>query len=442
MSDDPAPVGRLGTLLLARSRALLRTRIGALMVTFVAILYGFVSLLIGQMLVVGPNAYRTVQVTVWTGAGDPAWWNFPALVVTAPGAVLVLPFLATVTMVVVSLGVGLGMSVGLVLAYRLIRRQRSGAAGPASLGTVSGLTPAMIALVTLGACCSTTVAATAGIGVVAQASGTSIANVLSNTWYLNLFQVGVLWVALVAQEQLLSVYGRLLGGDVPSAGTSPRATLDGRFVAGALLRAGLVGAGVTWALAMFAEWTAPSAPGPTATLAYQWVIQHELLALFAVAAGLFVLGTYRWLRDPTHRSAALALRGALFVGGGSLLTWTPPVLASAGAYGLVNEIFGAVGLPASWGAVAPPSTGPLLLALRWGLQFGLLGAFAVAAALAPESAFLPLQWTTEPRPTPPLPGTTSGIRRGTPVEPPAPVVREAVPHAVLAKAENGGPVQG
>jgi hypothetical protein len=442
MSDDAAPVGMLGTLLLARSRALLRTRVGALMVTFVAILYGFVSLLIGQMLVVGPNAYRTVQVTVWTGAGDPAWWNFPALVVTAPGAVLVLPFLATVTMVVVSLGVGLGMSVGLVLAYRLIRRQRSGAAGPASLGTVSGLTPAMIALVTLGACCSTTVAATAGIGVVAQASGTSVANVLSNTWYLNLFQVGVLWVALVAQEQLLSVYGRLLGGDVPAAVTPARAPLDGRFVAGALLRAGLVGAGVTWALAMVAEGTAPIAPSPTATLAYQWIVQHELLALFAVASGLFVLGTYRWVRDPAHRPGALALRGALLVGGLSLLTWTPPALASAGAYGLVNEIFGAAGLPASWGAVAPPSTGPLSLALRWGLQFGLVGTFALVAALSPEIAFLPLQWTTEPRPVPPLPGRASGTHRGTSVEAPVPVARDAVPHPVLANAESGGPSQG
>src|ERR1700683_1265769 len=99
MSDDRSSVGILGTLSLARNRALLRTRVGALMVTFVAILYGFLSLLIGQMLVVGRTAYTSVQFSVLDGQGAAAWWNYPALVVTAPGGVLILPFLATVTMV-------------------------------------------------------------------------------------------------------------------------------------------------------------------------------------------------------------------------------------------------------------------------------------------------------------------------------------------------------
>jgi hypothetical protein len=399
MTEEMPIEGSLARLTLARSRALLRTRVGVLMVSFVAILYGFLSLLLGQMLVLGRTDFPNVQVTVLNGQGAAAWWNYPALVVTAPGGVLVLPFLATVTMVVVSLGVGIGMSVGLVLAYRLLRRDRTGSARPAAVGSISGLTPAMIALVTLGACCSTTAAATAGIGVVAQASGTTIQNLLANTWYLNLFQVGVLWVALVAQEQLLTVYGRLLGGSVRAEPASVTVPLDARFAVGASLRVALIAGGVTWALATVAEWTAPNAPAVSPALLFQWIVQHGLLAAFAVAGGLFVLGTYQGLRAPANSAAARALRATLLVGGVSLLTWTPPFLASAGVFGLGNEVFGAAGLSASWGAVAPPAVGPLALALRWLFQFGVLGTFAILAAVSPELAFLPLQWTTAARPS-------------------------------------------
>jgi hypothetical protein len=396
MSNGASP-GALSLLTLERSRSLLRTRVGAMMVAFVALLYAFVSLLVGQMLVLHPTAFHSVQTEVVTGSGAYAWWNYPALVVTGPGAVLVLPFLATVTMVVVSIGVGIGMSVGLVLAYRLLRRRGATSARPATLGSVSGLTPAVIALVTLGACCSTTAAATAGIGVVAQSSGTSIASVLANTWYLNVFQVAVLWVALVAQEQLLTVYGRLLGTSDAPATVPASVPVDSRFLLGAALRVGLVVAGVTWSLAMVAEWTSSTPPAVTAPTVVQWLLQHQFVGLFAVAAGLFAVETYRFVRESVPRARRLAVRAALLLGGLSLLTWVPPPLAGWGVFGLGNELLGATGFPAAWGAVAPPSVGPLPLALRWVFQFALLGAFATVAALWPERAFLPLQWTTEPR---------------------------------------------
>ncbi|MFI5414380.1 MAG: hypothetical protein ACHQ16_01755, partial [Candidatus Lutacidiplasmatales archaeon] len=98
MSNGASP-GVLSLLTLERSRSLLRTRVGALMVAFVALLYALVSLLAGQMLILRPTAFHSVQAEVVTGSGAYAWWNYPALVVTGPGAVLVLPFLATVTMV-------------------------------------------------------------------------------------------------------------------------------------------------------------------------------------------------------------------------------------------------------------------------------------------------------------------------------------------------------
>ncbi|MFI5415249.1 MAG: hypothetical protein ACHQ16_06265 [Candidatus Lutacidiplasmatales archaeon] len=428
MSNGASP-GALSLLTLERSRSLLRTRVGALMVAFVALLYAFVSLLAGQMLILRPTAFHSVQAEVVTGSGAYAWWNYPALVVTGPGAVLVLPFLATVTMVVVSLGVGIGMSVGLVLAYRLLRRPRAGTTRPATLGSVSGLTPAVIALVTLGACCSTTAAATAGIGVVAQSSGTTIGSVLANTWYLNVFQVAVLWVALVAQEQILTVYGRLLGGDVEDAPAN--APVDARFLIGAALRVGLVVAGVTWSLAAVAEWTASAPPGVTAAALVRWLLQHQFVSLFGICAGLFAVGTYRFLRESTPKSRALAVRGALLVGGLSLATWVPPPLSGWGVFGLGNELLGASGAPAAWGAVLPPSVGPLSLALRWLLQFGLLGAFAVLAAVAPERAFLPLQWTTEPR-----------VTSETAVTGPVPVsARDGLPRPPMATVEPGGPSQ-
>jgi hypothetical protein len=429
MSNAASP-GALSLLTLERSRSLLRTRVGVLMVTFVALLYAFVSLLVGQMLVLHPTAFRSVSLEVVSGNGAYAWWNYPALVVTGPGAVLVLPFLATVTMVVVSIGVGIGMSVGLVLAYRLLRRRGTDRARPATLGSVSGLTPAVIALVTLGACCSTTAAATAGIGVVAQTSGTSIASVLANTWYLNVFQVAVLWVALVAQEQLLSVYGRLLGTDEEAATVPATVPVDARFLLGATLRVGLVVAGVTWSLAMVAEWTSATPPAVTVPNLVQWLLQHQFVSLFAIAAGLFAVESYRFVRESLPRARRLAVRGALLLGGLSLLTWVPPPLAGSGVYGLGNELLGAAGSPAAWGAVVPPSLGPLPLVLRWVFQFGLLGAFATVASLWPERAFLPLQWTTEPRiPSAPrgAPGAESGLAAG-----------DVAPRATMAPVDASG----
>ena len=436
MSEPPSSAGAFALLTLPRSRRLLRTRVGALTVAFVAVLYGFVSLIVGGMLVVTRTTFPSVQTQVVVGQGEGAWWNYPAVIVTAPNGVLVLPFLATVTMVVVSLGVGIGMEVGLVLAYRLLRRGGTGSGRPGTVGSLSGLTPAMIALVTLGACCSTTAAATAGIGVVAQASGTTLEHVLVNSWYLDVFQVAVLGVALVAQEQLLAVYGRILGAEPRAEVAAPRTVWDGRYLAGAALRAGLLVGGVTWSLAMLAEWTAVPPPSPTVALVAQWTIQHQLPALFAIGAGLFAVPTYRALRRISHRPLGLLLRSSLLLAGVSLVAWTPAPLAGAGVFGWVNEALGAAGAPPAWGAVAPPALGPLSLALRWGLQFGLLGVFAMVAAVSPERAFLPLQWTTEPRSANASFSPTQEEFR-VPTRP-----ADASPQSSLGSGDSTGPVPG
>ncbi len=395
---------------LPRSRELLRGTRGAwLLVASIAILYGFVSMLVGLMLELGPTNFRTTSVTVLltAGPGDP-WWNYPALLVVAPNAVLALPFFATLSMVLVSLGVGLGMAVAVVLSLRLLRQRRRALGTPAGLGTVAGLTPAMIALVTLGACCSTTAAATAGIGLAAQASGTTLAALLVNTWYLGVFQIVVLGAALLAQEQLAEVYGYLLdpARARPMSGEPAAATVTPRYLASGALRVGLLAAGVTWGLALAAEWTTAA---PSATSGVAWfngLFEHLLPAIAAVVAALAPGAFVRALTGAPSKYAAWVLRAALVVGGVALVGWLPAVVVQAGAHGLVNEILGAWGAPAAWGAVTVPGVGGLALALRWGFQFGLLGAFAIAAAVAPRalaSLLLPSRaGSTEP-------GAASGV---------------------------------
>jgi len=280
-----------------------------------------------------------------------------------------------------------------------VRERKQSAARPGVVGSVAGLTPAMIALVTLGACCSTTAAATAGVGLVAQASGSSLNNLLLNDWYLDVFQVTVVFVALIAQELLLRVYGGLFGLDAPPGDVErPRARpapMGARLIAGGALRAALLLGGVTWSLAMVAEWTTISPWTATPTLWFQWIFQHQVVAVVAILVALFpgalFSGVRRWANSPWTYS----LRAALLVGGLSLVAWVPPAVAGGGAGGLVNELFGVWGLPAAWGAVAPAYSPGIALFLRWGLQYLLLGGFAVALAVAPERALRPLLWTLE-----------------------------------------------
>lgn len=357
-----------------------------------AVLFGFLyllgSLLEGGMLGLAhlSGGYTiTIITSNATGAG---WWNYPAVIVAAPWGYLELPFFTAVSMLVVAVGVALGMTVAVLLAFRLLRPGVAGAARTKAVGTATGLTPAMIGLVTLGACCSTTAAASAGVGLVAQASGTSVSNLLLNDWYLGLFQVVVVWSALFAQELLLTVY-RGLFGPGPAEEARPRpayAELGSRYLAFGAVRALLVIAGLLWSLAMFVEWTgvAPLSAGPG--LWFQWLVQHQLLAVFAVSAGFFPGATVRLLER--SRSGLLrALPVFLLVGGLSLLVWLPPVLTTLGLDSLTNQLLGSLGAPTSWGAISPgPIGGPALVA-RWLLEYVCVGGLAVVASLSPNKVF-------------------------------------------------------
>ena len=273
---------------LQRTRGLLASKQARAMAGFIAIVYSLVAMLIGGMLVLARDEGPHYSLILWSSGNGSAPWNYPALLVSAGWGSLALPFFPTIAMLVVALGVGLGMSVSILLAVRLIRQPRRSLAPPATLGSLAGLTPAMIALVTLGACCSTTAAATAGLGAIAQANGTSIDQLLANNWFIGVFQITVLWVALVAQEQLIAVYGLLLGleqGADRSAHSAPAPTV--RSVGRGALRLVLLVVGIVAALSILVDWmvTSPSNAGVGTWV--QWLVALEVPALLAVFAGLF-----------------------------------------------------------------------------------------------------------------------------------------------------------
>jgi hypothetical protein len=408
----------LGLLTLREIRSFVRRSSARGGVAFFGLLYVLVSVFLGGMVVLGNIRGGYTVATVWGGARGIGAWNYPGLLVVAPWGVVSLPFFATFAMIVVAVGVGYGMTVAFLLAVRLLR-PRASPAGQSAAGTLAGLTPAMISLVTLGACCSTTAAATAGVGLVAQASGTSVENLLANNWYLGVFQIVIVWVALLAQEMLLVVYAGLFGPAALGGSATPRAHLPGvsaRRVTASVFRGALLGAGVVWCLTVLAEWTtvSPGSAGPG--LWFQWVLQHELVGGVAVAVALFPEAALRGLRRAREGPARLGL-ALLVLAGASVVLWLPPPLPAWGLDALGNQLLGAFGAPASWGAIAPGAVGGLALYLRWGFEYLLLPGFLLAAGLAPDRA---LGWLTD--------------------APASPTRGEPVPHRPALPGPDGAPL--
>jgi hypothetical protein len=390
MADHRASPGFWVLLSLRRSRSLVRRPRFFLLAIAIAVVYALIAMVVGTMLqVFSPPAHLSSFWVILT-SGTPAW-DYPALLAVNPYFILALPFLPTVFMVLTSAGVGLGMTVAVILSANLLRRRRSASARPATVGTAAGLTPAMIALITLGACCSTTAAATAGIGIAAQATGTSTVTLLANTWYLGVFQLAILYVALLAQEQLLTVYGAVVSSPagIDSVTVAPP-PLDRRFAAGALLRVALLAAGVTWCLAMVAQWLTVSPATASPGMWASWLLQHQLIGFSAIFAGLFPLPTYRAFLRLTSSWAGLVLRALLVVAGISLAFGVPPPLAATGWHGFLNELLGTAGVPIATGGVAPGLPWGVALGLRWAAQYLLLGSFTIALGLRPLVTLRPI----------------------------------------------------
>jgi hypothetical protein len=370
---------------------------------FFAVLYALGSMLWGGMLTLAPIPGGWSGEILLGNGGGVGWWNYPGLLIVGPWGVLALPFLPTIAMVVVAVGVGLGMAVAVALIVRLVRPSPQDIARSKAVGTITGLTPAMISLVTLGSCCTTAAAATGGIGLMAQASGSTTTNLIVNNWYLGVAQVAIVWLALFGQELLLTVYGGLLGLRSPGSPAVRVAAppLDRGWAAGAILRGGLVVGGLLWSLSMLAEWTTqnPLASGPGWW--FQWLVQHQLVATVAVAAGFFPAATLRFARAIRTGSARpvgmLALLAAATV-----LVWLPPPLPAWGLDSFGSQLAGLLGAPAAWGAIAPGPVTGIALAFRWALEYLVPAGFVLAAVAVPDRAFAPLLRTVA-TPLPPAP---------------------------------------
>jgi hypothetical protein len=405
----PSPVWSLLTL--RGTRSLLTGRGYRILVGGIGLGYAFAAMVFSGMLYFPPHPLATGTFFYILPHGPGASWMYPALLAGDPSFQLYLPFLSAILMTLTAAGVGLGMTLGVFLGVRLIRHRRAGLLGPTTVGAAAGFTPAMIALVTLGACCSTTAAATAGISLAAQSSGATTATLLANSWYLGLFQVVVVYVALIAQEQLLGVYGLLLAGGAPASAALARlgaSTTGGspRAVGAAALRIALLVAGLTWSLSVFVSWVVTPPGDAGAAGWFGGIVQHEVPGILAVMVALFPEGTRAWWARVAQRGPGRAMRALLVASGLALLSWMPVPLSAAGAAALGNEILGFGHFPAAWGAIAPPDLGLPGLLLRWAFQFSLLGIFAVWMGISPQRALRPFLRPASPSPD--VPAATPG----------------------------------
>lgn len=407
---DVATVDRwFGLLTLRESRRFVRARFGRLVAGGIAVAFAVASMLVSGMLAIyaHPAALPSQVVVLWGNPLGVDPWNYPAILATGSWGVLSLPFLATVTMVLVSAGVGLGAAVSALLLAPLLRNRRRARRDVVSASTI-GATPTIAGLGLLGACCCTSCLTTASVPLIAAASGASLSSLLLNDWYVNVFQVAIVFLALVAQERALE---RATSG-CPTAPPSSR-----RLVGSIVLRVLLFVAGVTWSLAMFVEWGSVSPASAGLATWYHWIVEHQLLSLTAVAAAIFPDEFVRGVRRIVSRSGGWFLRGPLLVGAVTWGLWVPPSLASLGLGGLLNELFGYLALPSSWGAVPPDAPLGAALLFHWVFQHALLSGFGLVLALRPRLALAPLEWsigvpvaaggvpsgTDRPRPTPSSP---------------------------------------
>jgi len=356
-----------------------------------AVVYAIVAMIVGGMLFVPSRPYDLGWFFVLYPSGPGPPWSYPTIMAGSPYFFLDLPLISGILMTLSSAGIGLGMALGILLGVRLLRRHGDRRGAPAAVGTAAGLTPAMISLVTLGACCSTTAAATAGISLVAQFSGTSPAEALANAWYLGVVQVAVVYVALLAQEQLLRIYRFAVepsrsGDSSAEIAWNARPRVGRDSIGRGALRLVLVAAGLTWSLSVMTLGFATAGSHSSLSVEIGGMLQREVPGVLAVVAGLFPERLVALCGRARGSPVSVGLRALLIATGLSLVAGIPPPWSGTGFCGLANELLGFGGFPRVWGAITPPAIGLAGLILRWSLQFLLVGLFSVAVGVSPKTA--------------------------------------------------------
>ena len=365
--------------------------------------FALLSMIVGQMLVLG-SFQGSSPITVVTDTG-PRWWDAPELILVLPFGVAILPMLPTLATLGVALAVGVSGVVGLSTVRSRIRRGPD-PSGPSAAGSVAASAgPAITGFATLGACCCVSCAGAVGLSVVAIASGADAAALQTADWYVALFQLGVVLLALVAQERML----RRNPLECPRATSRPRTE-----AARVALRAALLLGGITWSLAMLLEFGTDLPFSAPAALWYHWIFEHQLLAGLAICAGLFP----EELSDRVRRSArslrAVPFRVVLLVAALSWGLWVPPFAVDFGLGGLINELLGVGGFPASYGASVPEGVVGPALVFHWVFQHAALAGFGAALAVFPArtaAALAAPERSTPPvlSPAPRVPGVGSEL---------------------------------
>ena len=208
---------------LKRTRLLLLGVRYRLLVGAIALGYALGAMLYSGMLYIPARPERIGAFFFVDPSGTGPSWTYPAILAGGPYFQVDLPILSTILMTLSAAGIGLGMALAVFLGVRLLRQRKALLLKPAGIGSVAGVTPALIALVTLGACCSTTAAATAGIGLGYHSSLLSSATQWMSPAYLGLVQVVVVFFALLAQEYLVGVYALWLGASTEAKSGRERA---------------------------------------------------------------------------------------------------------------------------------------------------------------------------------------------------------------------------
>lgn len=216
------PVGgiaRFSSLLtLQGSRSLLLTQPYRTLVGLIGIAYVLITTLFSGMLYLPASPQHIGWFLFVFPSGPGPSWTYPAILAGGPYFQVDLPVLSTILMTLTAAGIGLGMSLAIQLGVRLLRLRSAGMFRPTAAAAVAGWTPALVALLTLGACCSTAAAATAGIGLASHSGVIGAAALGGDAEYLGAVQVGVVYIALIAQEYLVRVIGRIPGGPLRPSG--------------------------------------------------------------------------------------------------------------------------------------------------------------------------------------------------------------------------------
>jgi hypothetical protein len=292
---------------LERTRSLLRGPRGALVAAGLAIAYLLVSFLEGGML--RPAASGPLPGSAWALSGSAGGWT------------LWLPFGPTLVMGGIAAGVGVGMGAGLLLVHRLFVVERTPSERARSLGPLAALTPAMVAVLTVGACCSTAAAALAGVGAGSSLTSGPLGATFGASWALTAVQAVVLALALLGQEGLLRLFPDPFFGALARPEQRTLGTTRGELLRVDASRV-LLGVAVASAISALLLETVLS---PAGTLGLGSPLPDRSLVAFLTVLALLGLVVPACLAAASsRRGSRSALRKLLALGTG-LLVWGAPL---------------------------------------------------------------------------------------------------------------------